>query len=210
MINILSHRGCWTKSEEKNSLLSITKSFELNFGIETDLRDFNSEIVISHDIPSSNNYSLEVLLKTYSKYQFKNLQLALNIKADGLHFAIKKLIEKYSLSNFFVFDMSVPDTINYINLSIPFFTRQSEYEQMPAFYEKASGVWLDAFREIWYKHELILHHIDNNKKVVMVSPELHGREHIDFWNFLKEHKIHLLNEVSLCTDFPIEANTYFK
>ncbi|EOH2218788.1 hypothetical protein ACMF73_001646 [Campylobacter jejuni] len=83
-------------------------------------------IVVSHDMASENCLKLEDFFKLYKKYN-TNLPLALNIKADGLQNLLKKLIEKYEITNYFIFDMSVPDALLYIDLNFNVFTRQSEY-----------------------------------------------------------------------------------
>ena len=208
-MKIISHRGYWKRLNEKNSLISFERSFSLGFGTETDLRDYKGEIVISHDIANSDSICLETFFKLYNEYTVKPL-LALNIKADGLQVKLKKALEKYNVRNYFVFDMSIPDSIGYISNGFNFFSRQSEYEINPVFYEKSSGIWLDAFKEIWYDSELIKEHISNRKQVVIVSPDLHSRDVSDLWPMLKINGIHLLDGVILCTDTPEIAVNYFK
>ncbi|MDN2816508.1 hypothetical protein PAJ50_08790, partial [Campylobacter jejuni] len=78
-----------------------------------------------------------------------NLPLAVNIKADGRQIPLKKLIQKYKITNYFVFDMSVPDALLYIDLNFNVFTRQSEYEKEPSFSDKACGIWMDEFYSHW-------------------------------------------------------------
>ena len=53
-LEILAHRGYWKLEKEKNTLYAFEKAFDKYFGIETDLRDAQGEIVISHDIPLGN------------------------------------------------------------------------------------------------------------------------------------------------------------
>ena len=120
-----------------------------------------------------------------------------------------QLIIDFNITNYFVFDMSIPDTIGFIKNSTKFFTRQSEYEIDPAFYTQADGVWLDEFNGHWIDYEVIQKHIKNGKKVCIVSPELHKRAYNIEWDnykniFLKdaEHKI------SICTDLPEKANFF--
>jgi len=48
---ILCHRGLWNKVEEQNTAKSFYAAFKLGFGIEIDLRDQGSKLVISHDRP---------------------------------------------------------------------------------------------------------------------------------------------------------------
>lgn len=177
-----------------------------NIGLEIDIRDFLGELVVSHDVPSyDNNYLLKDFFATY-KQSNANIMLALNIKSNGLCQYLMDLLIQYEINNYFVFDMSIPDTIQYINHNIKFFTRQSEYELQPIFYQESSGVWLDEFKDDWITEDIILDHIKNGKKVAIVSPELHKREYKDRWTFYREiiKRNNISHEVMLCTDFPLE------
>ncbi len=49
IINILCHRGLWKYKEDHNSLISLEKAIKYNFGVELDIRDHESKIIISHD-----------------------------------------------------------------------------------------------------------------------------------------------------------------
>ena len=207
-MNIISHRGYWLESAEKNITLSFERSFRLGFGTETDIRDYNGELVISHDIPTASSITIDDFFKLYNSQS--NSLLALNIKSDGLQSLLKNKLEEFNIKNYFVFDMSVPDTTAYIKNGIKFFSRQSEYEKEPIFYNQAEGVWLDSFNEQWFDLDLILKHIDNGKKVAIVSSELHGRDHIGLWKFIMDNNLVEKNELILCTDFPELAFKYFK
>ena len=52
------------KATEKNSIKSFKLSFDKSFGIETDLRDFQGSLVISHD-PVINNNNILILASTW-------------------------------------------------------------------------------------------------------------------------------------------------
>ncbi|UAJ14210.1 PI-PLC domain-containing protein [Aquirufa lenticrescens] len=207
-MEIISHRGYWKNVSEKNMPIAFTRSFELGFGTETDLRDFDGDIVISHDIPDKDSISLRTFFESY-KQTDNSTTLALNVKSDGLQKKLKLYLNYFEIKNYFVFDMSIPDTIAYKEHDINFFSRQSEFESLPVFYENCKGVWLDAFDGIWYDKELILEHLKNDKKVAIVSPELHKRDMYEFWEMLRNTQINLLSGVILCTDFPEEAKNYF-
>jgi glycerophosphoryl diester phosphodiesterase len=208
-MQIISHRGYWKRETEKNRPVAFERSFELGFGTETDLRDREGDIVISHDMADENAISLQNLLEIHQTNN-ASLPLALNIKADGLYQKLKEALQEFSLQNYFVFDMSIPDTIGYINHKINFFSRQSEYEPQPAFYEKCTGIWLDAFNGNWYNTTIINNHVKQGKKVAIVSPDLHKREVYTLWEELKKNNIHTTEEVILCTDKPEEAIFFFK
>jgi hypothetical protein len=207
-MEIISHRGLWKSEEEKNTIIAFENSFKNGFGTETDLRDYRGKLVISHDIADENCISANQFFEIYKSYSIKST-LALNIKSDGLQKKLFDLLKKYEIENYFVFDMSIPDTLGYLKHNLSFYTRQSEYELTPSLYEESKGIWLDCFEKIWFKTELINNHISNTKTVAFVSPDLHKRAPHDFWLFLKENKFHESNKLILCTDLPFEAKSYF-
>ena len=47
--SILAHRGLWQNVAAKNSISSIKLALVNGFGLETDIRDLDGELVISHD-----------------------------------------------------------------------------------------------------------------------------------------------------------------
>jgi hypothetical protein len=207
-MEIISHRGYWKNINEKNTLDSFEYSFNNHLGTETDLRDYCGEVVISHDIPNSTCLSLNNFFETYLNFD-DSLTLALNIKSDGLVHKIKKSISDYNIQNYFVFDMSIPDTLSYIDNNIKFYTRQSEFEIKPAFYNFATGIWLDSFNSIWYDCKIIECHLRENKKVAIVSSDLHKRNNKDLWELIKMNNFHLNDNILLCTDLVDEAKNYF-
>lgn len=208
MNKIIAHRGYWLEQSEKNTATAFRRALEHGFGIETDFRDLNGRLVISHDMPDDSAMKIEEFIDLFKKNPVP-APIALNIKADGLYTLIKDLIIQSGMPNYFVFDMSVPDTRGYIAQQVPVFTRLSEYETAPAFFEQSRGVWLDAFESEWYDSTVIKKLLDSNKEVAIVSPELHRRPHLKLWHLLKENNFHKTNLVSLCTDFPQEAKEYF-
>lgn len=207
---VLSHRGYWKETIEKNSSMAFERSFSLGFGTETDVRDYNGKLVISHDIADKDCISIKEMFEIYNKYD-SNLPLALNIKADGLHAKLKELLEEYKIENYFVFDMSVPDGLGYLKENIKAFTRESEYEIIPSFYDEAYGVWLDEFQGHWINKDVIEKHIKNNKRICIVSPDLHKREYKKEWQHYKEIEKELsINNLMICTDYPEEAKEFFR
>jgi glycerophosphoryl diester phosphodiesterase len=203
---IISHRGYWSKNEDKNTLQSFNNTYSKSFGTETDIRDNNNQLVISHDVANNQSLKLDTVLELFKD---NNLLLALNIKSDGLQNLLRFSLNKYKISNYFVFDMSIPDTILYLNMGFKVFCRQSEYEEITPFYDKLIGVWLDSFENIWYTPDLVKDHLSKGKQVCIVSAELHKRNHLEHWSFLKSWNFINDNNIILCTDFPEEANNYF-
>jgi hypothetical protein len=207
-MNIIAHRGYWLNPSEKNTLVAFSRALEHGFGIETDFRDLNGKLVISHDVPLDGAIKVDEFFKLYKQYSVP-VPIALNIKSDGLYSLVKNLISESGMSNYFVFDMSLPDTRGYLIERIPVFIRMSEYETAPAFLDQSCGVWLDAFESEWYDEEVIQNILDKEKQVAIVSPELHRRSHLELWQFLKKYNFHKNVLVSLCTDFPLDAKDYF-
>ncbi|EAL0080889.1 hypothetical protein BGG37_07465 [Campylobacter lari] len=209
-MRIISHRGLWNNCNEKNTLQAFERSFKNNFGIETDIRDMLKKIVISHDMPNESSLTLDDFFCFYSEVSNNSL-LALNIKADGLQNLLKDALEKYDIKNYFVFDMSVPDALLYLEAGFKVFTRQSEYERQPSFYDEAYGIWMDEFYEHWINERIIQEHLENNKKICIVSPELHKRDFKEEWQGYKEisKKLKDRDNLMICTDYPVQAQEFF-
>ncbi len=205
---ILSHRGFWLSASEKNTVAAFKRSFEQGFGLETDIRDYQGDLVISHDIPVPTSLPFEDFLQIHRDIG-PHLPLAINIKADGLQVLIMDLLKKYQVSNYFTFDMSVPDMLGYLKADINVFSRQSEYEPDPACYGQAEGIWLDGFHGEWWSGQVIQEHLDHHKKVCIVSPELHRRPHFPTWEKMKSFSWCAHPDVMLCTDFPQQALEFF-
>ena len=147
-MKVISHRGYWINSKEKNSIESFTRSFSLGFGVETDVRDMDSQLVISHDPANRNCMPLEVFFQLYLQ-NVTRPTLALNVKADGLQIELERQLTTFGIENYFVFDMAVPDGLLYIRQGMITYTRQSEYEPIPSYYDVANGIWLDEFNGHW-------------------------------------------------------------
>ena len=187
------------------------RAFRLGFGIETDLRDADKKIVVSHDMADEGCLTFEDLVKLYSELNCSSF-LALNIKSDGLAEEVSKILNKYEVINYFCFDMSVPDTLAYRKNKLNFFCRYSELEPFIPFQEERLGVWFDAFgiNEV----DVVKANTNaNNEYACLVSPELHGRNHLAAWqnwkeslDFSKNEK--LSNNIMVCTDIPEDFIQY--
>lgn len=209
---ILAHRGFWFEPSEKNSVLAFERAFENGFGVETDIRDLDGELVISHDPPISKNAPLRFseFLKLYVAAN-SSAWLALNIKADGLSGQVLKELQAYGVKNAFVFDMSVPDMRGYLKAGAITFTRKSDVETQPSYYETSAGVWLDCFEIPYSPMEWVEEVVKDGKYAAIVSPELHGRGYQDAWASLKSKFNPATEEkVMICTDLPSDALDYFQ
>lgn len=209
-MEILCHRGWWTQPQEKNSFAALRRAFDAGLGIETDLRDCRGGIVVSHDPPRGGEPTLAELLELHSVAP--HAALALNVKADGLALPVaKELADRGVTASSFVFDMSVPDQLQWLRTDVPVYTRHSDVELEPVLYDGAAGVWLDDFAgEQWWTASTIRRHLDEGRRVAVVSPELHGRDHGPAWRILLADDLHRSAGLSLCTDLPAEALEAFR
>ena len=210
--SILAHRGLFTTHEEKNSPLALRRALQEGYGIETDLRDSNGQIVISHDppLPDSHPVHFDSFLQEIASYNTSS-RIALNIKSDGLSNLIERSVLRYTTnpSQFFVFDMSVPDSLGYSDSSIPVYSRISEYESTATLPSFISGIWIDNFSGLFPQIEHAIKLIDKGLRVTIVSSELHRRDHTTLWDRIDRTGIHLSPLFELCTDFPEEAAKRF-
>lgn len=204
-MEILSHRGYWLTPAEKNTTIAFERTFRLGFGTETDVRDSNGKIVISHDIPIGGELFLEDFLQLAED---AGGLLALNIKSDGLASHVSNALRGFPDLEYFIFDMSVPDMRSYLDLGMPVYCRVSEVEIAPPWLDECRGVWLDSFVKDWFEVADVKRYLNLNKAVCIVSPELHGRRHADLWDRIRALK----NEkgLYLCTDYPEKAELFFK
>jgi dTDP-glucose pyrophosphorylase len=203
---ILSHRGYWKAAAEKNTPVAFSRSFDLGFGTETDVRDRNGELVISHDMPNGSEITLTAMLDILDG---RDLPLAINIKADGLARLLNEQMQARGLTRWFTFDMSVPEMVVQLRLGLPVFSRASEYEEPPARYADALGIWLDGFTSQWYDVSKISGFLRDGKRVCIVSPELHGRDPKPLWALLKPSEVADHPALMLCTDLPEDAADWF-
>lgn len=205
---VISHRGYWKTAEEKNTKTAFERSFSLGYGTETDFRDLDRQLVIAHDPPQAGAMPADEMFGLVAAHD-PALPMALNIKADGLQDMISACVARHRLTGCFVFDMAVPDAIGWLKTDIDVFTRHSDVETVPAFYEEAAGVWLDAFRSEWWDMNVIGTHLNAGKRVAVVSSELHGRDHTNLWTMMKSSDLCQSDDVILCTDIPETASEFF-
>lgn len=209
-MEIISHRGLWKNQNEKNTEQAFANSFKLGYGTETDVRDYDGRLVISHDIANKNSFSLDYFLELYKANNCQRT-LALNIKADGLYQHLKSSLKKYQVENYFVFDASIPDMVVGLEFGLNTLARFSEYECKNLLWNKCSGIWIDRFHEQKLDLDLIAQMVNENKIAAIVSDELHGRTHHKIWSQLASLPIDILNheKLVLCTDLPEQASEFF-
>lgn len=206
-MQILSHRGCWLDfGGEGNGRAAFERSFEKGFGAEADLRDARGKIVVSHDMPKGGEMALSELLEVMGG---RNLPLALNIKADGLADEILRVLREHGHTNYFTFDMSIPDMIFQMDRGLSVFTGESDVMRTPVLLERAAGVWLDSFYSEWFGEGDVREILEKGKKVCVVSAELHGRDPAEQWEKIRRLAFSGGKSLMLCTDRPERARAFF-
>ena len=208
--NILAHRGYWCKSVKKNSFDAFERALNAGFGIETDFRDCNGAVVVSHDPPEGSVLTVRALCELYAELGAEG-RVAINIKADGLQDALTALLSdtEMPMENCFAFDMAVPDALSYIANDFPTYTRLSEYELEAPFLDLAAGVWIDSFTGRFAQVAAAKRLLAEGHRVSIVSSELHKRDHRALWNEIAAAGINKNPSFELCTDFPEAAHNFF-
>ena len=163
------------------------------FGVEIDIRDFNNDLVLSHDHPTNQNLLLSEYLDKIRSDQF----LAINIKSSEIEDDLIAILKKFKISNYFTFDWPIPSLLKALKKNLSCAFRLSEFEK--DIFLNCSWVWIDSFQSIWYDAELITSLQKSGLKIALVSPEIHNRK-----SDLQKVKA-IVNSVTvdaICTDLP--------
>ena len=202
--DVVAHRGLWGHGSQPNSAAAILEALGQGLGIETDIRDHQGRVVISHDPPGGGEPDLTSLLQWH---RGASSLLALNIKADGLASEIGRQLSIHGANEAFVFDMSFPQARLLALSGIPLATRVSEYEPVEhAFagpYADSQYLWVDCFESDWFLSDTALVAALYGRTAVLVSPEIHGRAVEESWDWVCRMRL-LGHRVGVCTDRPLE------
>lgn len=193
---VFCHRGLWENIGEQNTPLSFAKAIEGGFSIETDLHAFLGSAVVSHDLPTRDAVlGLRDLLSLDAKF-------ALNLKVDGLSEEIQSHLDLLLGKGSFVFDGSIPEMLVYRYKGIPLALRLSEFERELSW--DCDTIWLDSFHSDWWLDHPDFMETVQGKTLIVVSPEIHGRNPTDVWNFLTKHWSDSDVKFAICTDEPVK------
>ncbi len=207
-VSVLAHRGYWRAPCERNSLKAFQRAFDAGYGAEIDVRDLDGGLVVSHDPPLRGALALDAVVDALVSSDSGGV-LAVNVKADGLQARLAETLAGLDSARWFAFDMSVPDALGYVHAGLPTFTRHSDVEPDPVLLRDSDGVWLDDFGGGWLGEEQIAAHLAAARRVAVVSPELHGRDHRAAWEVWRSWNVWANPAVSLCTDHPLQAQEVF-
>ncbi len=211
-MQIVAMGGWPVGTEAANSPAALTRALEAGFGISVPVRDRFESLVIASSPTLDGSLPLTEFLAERPIWPGRVPFLAIQVAAEGLHRLLGQALSGTERIAPYVFGMSVPETGHYLDGQIPVFVRQSEYEPMPAYYEVAEGIWLDALEREWYDERLILTHLRAGKHVAVVSSDLHDRPHDEQWTMLKSALRRIGDarmRVQLCTSKPDEAREFF-
>ena len=205
---LLAHRGLWTESVAPNSLDALVGAAKAGFGIETDIRDADGGLVISHDPATSDALHAWTALSAVAAASSTPLVLALNVKADGLLSLLDPVLEALAPHASFFFDMSVPQLLTYARRGLPVAVRVSEYEPLRLDLFDEIGVptrlWLDGFDSDWWLSDPHIKALAGTGSIAVVSPELHGRDPGSVWEWFLA-AVARGEDVYLCTDEPFRV-----
>lgn len=205
---VIAHRGLWSASVPRNSREALSAAAGAGLGIETDIRDSPAGIVVSHDPPGIDHAAtLLSFLEMVRESSRPPGVIALNVKSDGLLSFICDFTSELERYDFFFFDMSVPELLQYSRSGLPVAVRMSEYEPYDLALSQHIGrpirIWLDSFVHDWFTSSGSVAHILESASVAVVSPEIHGRDPRWVWDWVWGcHRAG--HTVSICTDHPLE------
>lgn len=143
------------------------------YGVELDLRDFGSDLILEHD-PFKGGELFEEYLKNY-----RHNTMIVNVKSERVELRALELLKKYNITNFFFLDSSFPMIIN---LSRQGETRSairfSEFEGLDtviAVQKRVEWIWIDCFTYLPLDQAMYQKLRATGLKLCLVSPELQGR-----------------------------------
>lgn len=203
----MAHRGDWVReSLVPNSQEALLAALDAGFSIETDLRDHNKTVVVSHDpVADDSELTLQKFLSLISRATLsREIVFALNIKSDGLSSIMTDELRVLQDIPHFFFDMSTPELIKYAKAGLSVGLRRSEFESLApqlSICSEPSAVWVDGFDSDWWKTSELLRLGSRERVVVLVSPELHGRDPAQVWKTFAD-EFHNNPNLYICTDYP--------
>ena len=101
--------------------------------------------------------------------------------------------------------MSIPQQVQYQRNGLNWYSRISDQIEERSVNQASMGIWLDAFDHDWWSKDCLLD-LQKSKRLCIVSPELHGRNHKDTWHKMKS--ITMNSDNMICTDLPIQAKEF--
>ena len=183
-------------SHRVNSITQLQKCPQ-RFGVEIDVRNHGSELIVTHDPFDMNGPKLQDWLAEY-KHNF----LIVNVKEEGLEPQVLKHLALHEIKEYFILDESLPYIRKYALAGVSnFAVRYSEIEaaqtainlqaDLKKHNQHIEWVWCDSFNGA-PPMEADIKALRNAKlKICQVSPELHFVGEPSLWEKKIEnfHKI---------------------
>jgi hypothetical protein len=207
VLKLIAHRGLWRDSGlTQNSLAALLAASNAGYSIETDVRSYQGQLIISHD-PLTSNTSNCLLLSDLLLHLPPEAKLFLNVKEDGLLPMLASLEPRLSEFEHYFFDMSFPELVKYQGGKMSVLNRVSLLEPIHANTLRSAGWWVDCFSPTDSSYARMLRDL-SNWKCGLVSPDLHGLPHLPTWDLIRQLDSSD-SEWYLCTDLVEEARAHF-
>jgi len=151
--------------------IKLLKKTSKDFGVEIDIRTYGKKIIVDHE-PFKSSLLFSKWLKHYD-HKF----LIVNIKEEGIEIEVLKLLQKNSISDYFLLDVTVPQItilhdMNISNIALRV-SKYENYQNLFNFKNKNHWIWIDTFNgEIPIKLKDLKKIKKHGFKVCLVSPEL--------------------------------------
>ncbi|EGG41184.1 Hypothetical protein Nlim_1991 [Candidatus Nitrosarchaeum limnium SFB1] len=161
MLEIFGHRAIFNGVE--NSVKSIPYYKKLGVGIELDLRHNKKGVYISHD-PTNDGDLFEDMCKICSDLE---IRMALHIKEIEIINEVIRLLEKYSITNYFIFNtenFEYPEFVDKKKIAAYISKKQENI--------KEDILWCDEIQKKWYSQKTISDLHQKNKVVYVMSLEV--------------------------------------
>lgn len=153
--------------------LSQLADLPTHYGVEIDLRDRGSRLILEHD-PFSDGEDFETYAEAY-----QHGTMILNIKSERVEHRVLEILKKNGISNYFFLDSSFPMIQTLIrqgehNIAVRF-SELEPIESSLALSGMARWVWVDCFTRMPLDHTAYTKLRDAGFKICLVSPDLLGR-----------------------------------
>ena len=174
---LLAHRGLWHAASEQNSIDALHAALAMGHGIETDVRSFRGELVLSHDPVSAAGSLVRFSDLLLLLPRFPGARCFLNVKEDGLAPLLHRYRDELVAAGAVFFDMSVPELVRYARLfpRESLATRASDVEPEPTAADRTGWIWVDGFARDLSSEEVERLAERFPHRLAFVSPALHGR-----------------------------------
>ena len=197
-MEIFAHRILFNGIE--NNIDAIPHFNKLGIGIELDLRFGKNGVYISHD-KTKDGISFESACKIC---QNTNIRMALHIKEVDVMENVIKLLKKYRLKNYFLFDTENFNLQNKIDEK-----KVASYITKKQDQKNTYILWCDEIGEKWFTKKSILELQKNNKIIYGMSLEIvktcNEHEIVEEWRRLID-----LGLDGVCTKYPEKFNSLLK